>query len=189
MIDVFICIVLLWAAWSGWRAGVVKELVSSLGFLVGLLAAALLYESFGEYLAVDGSESNMFTSLVAFFLLWIAVPIVLGLVANILTKCLKGMRLGMPNSILGALVGAVKYLLLLSCVFHVMGALHILNEDRTKGSVLYGPVQGVVAVFLPADSTATGRPERVEERADTVWVPMHQGGRTEDPAASRTREH
>ena len=104
MLDIFIIVVLLWALFSGWRAGFIKEVASMVGALVGLLVAATCYSSFGEYLAVNGSETNMVTSVIAFFLLWIFVPIVLGYVANVLTKSLKGMKLGMPNSILGALV-------------------------------------------------------------------------------------
>ena len=58
-------------------------------FLVGLFVAATCYKTFGQYLAVNGSEANMLTSIIAFLLLWVIVPIVLGLVANILTKALK----------------------------------------------------------------------------------------------------
>jgi len=175
MIDIFIVIVLLWAAWRGWQAGFLKEVVSTVGFLVGLFVAATCYSSFGEYLAVNGSETNIATSIVAFLLLWIAVPIVLGLVANILTKALKGMHLGLPNSILGALVGAVKYFILLSCVFNAMNALHIMNEERTIQSHLYKPVTGALHLFFPSDTTSVVGDSTAVERNDTVWVDMTKG--------------
>lgn len=180
MIDIFIVVLLLWAAFSGWRAGFLKEVISTVGFLVGLFVAATCYSAFGEELAVSGTEFNIYTNIVAFFLLWIIVPIVLGFAANVLTKALKGMHLGMPNSMLGAAVSFVKYFVLLSCVLNVMGALHIMNEERVASSHLYGPVTGALQMFLPegvadngekddatADSTAASRP-------DTVWVDMKQ---------------
>ena len=40
MIDIFIIVVLLWALFSGWRSGFVKEVTSLIGALVGLLIAA-----------------------------------------------------------------------------------------------------------------------------------------------------
>jgi len=172
MIDIFIVIVLLWAAWRGWQAGFLKEVVSTVGFLVGLFVAATCYSTFGEYLAVDGSETNMVTSIVAFLLLWIAVPIVLGLVANILTKALKGMHLGLPNSLLGALVGALKYFILLSCVFNAMNALHIMNGERTARSYLYKPVTGALQLLFPSDSTSVADDSIAVEKNDTVWVDM-----------------
>ena len=63
MIDAFILILMAWAAFSGWRAGFLKEIVSTVGILVGLFIAATCYSFLGEYLAVSGSESNMMTSI------------------------------------------------------------------------------------------------------------------------------
>lgn len=172
MIDIFILVLIVWAAFSGWRHGFVKEVISTVGFLAGLLIAATCYGAFGEYLAVDGSESNMFTSVVAFFLLWIVVPIVLGLVANVLTQALKGMKLGTPNSILGAAVSVAKYFILVSCVLNVMDALHIMNEDKRESSRLYAPVTGALQLFFPTDSTAAASFDEGELKADTVWIDM-----------------
>ena len=172
MIDLFILVLMIWAAFNGWRNGFIKEVVSSVGFLAGLLIAATCYSTFGEYLAVTGTESNMFTSVVAFFLLWIVVPIVLGLVANILTKALKGMQLGLPNSILGALVSLVKYVVLISCVLNVMQALHILNEEKTEDSKLYAPVTGVLQWLWESHGTLMPADEADTLKNDTVWVDM-----------------
>ena len=172
MIDLFILVLMIWAAFNGWRNGFIKEVVSSVGFLAGLLIAATCYSTFGEYLAVTGTETNMFTSVVAFFLLWIVVPIVLGLVANILTKALKGMQLGLPNSILGALVSLVKYVVLISCVLNVMQALHILNEEKTVDSKLYAPVTVVLQWLWENHGTLMPADEADTLKNDTVWVDM-----------------
>ena len=172
MIDLFILVLMIWAAFNGWRNGFIKEVVSSVGFLAGLLIAATCYSTFGEYLAVTGTETNMFTSVVAFFLLWIVVPIVLGLVANILTKALKGMQLGLPNSILGALVSLVKYVVLISCVLNVMQALHILNEEKTVDSKLYALVTGVLQWLWENHGTLMPADEADTLKNDTVWVDM-----------------
>ena len=77
MIDLFILVLMIWAAFNGWRNGFIKEVVSSVGFLAGLLIAATCYITFVDYLAVTGTESNMFTSVVSFFLLCFVVSIVL----------------------------------------------------------------------------------------------------------------
>lgn len=172
MIDIFIVIVLLWAAWSGWRAGFLKELASMVGFLVGLLVAATCYSTLGQYLAVNGSETNMVTSIVAFLLLWIATPIVLGLVATLLTKALKGMKLGLPNSLLGMGLGLLKFSLLLSCIFNAMDALHILDNEKKEQSVLYAPLAGALQAFWENNEQATPANESYEQ-SDTTWVEIN----------------
>ena len=66
MLDIFLLIVLLWAIYDGWHDGFVKQLASAVGFLLGLFVAATFYSTLGEYLTVDGSQTNMMTSVVAF---------------------------------------------------------------------------------------------------------------------------
>ncbi len=180
MIDLFIIIVALWALFSGWRAGVINELMSTFGILVGLLIAAICYRYGHDFLAVNGSETNMVTSIIAFLLLWIIVPIALGFVANVLTRSLKTFRLGMPNAIFGAVVCLLKYLVILSCVFNVMQELGIMNQEKVATSKLYTPVAGALGMFFsdeegsaegsngavtPADSASV-------QKSDTIWVDM-----------------
>lgn len=147
-IDIFIVVVLAWALFTGWRNGFLKEVVSSVGILFGLLIAAVFYSTLGEYLAVSGSGSNMMTSIVAFFILWIMVPIVLGVVATVLTRALKGMRLGLPNSLLGAAVSLLKFFVLLACAMTVMKGLGILDESKTEKSLLAQPIMSLADLAL-----------------------------------------
>ena len=140
-LDIFIGIILIFALVRGLMNGFVKELASTIGFLLGLFVAATCYQTLGEYLTVDGSEVNMFTSIVAFLLLWIIVPIVFGLLATLITKALDLTALGIANRIGGGILSMAKYLVLLSCVLNVMVSLNILNNERTEGSVMLEPVQ------------------------------------------------
>lgn len=140
-IDFIILLLAIWAVYRGWRAGFLKEIISMIGFFVGLFLAAALYSNFGEYLAPKIGASPGVSDVIAFILIWVVVPILLGMVANILTKTLKGMKLGLPNSILGAALSTMKYLVLMSCIFNVMSAIGITGPEKTKDSVLYNPVK------------------------------------------------
>lgn len=178
MLDIFIIVVVVWALYSGWRNGLVKEIASFGGYLFGLFIAATCYSTFGEYLAVNGTESNMLTSIVAFFILWIITPIALGLAANVFTKVLRSLHLGGLNSMAGAALSLVKFTVLLSCVLSVMSALHILNEERTESSVLYGPVKGVFSKTIDwVMDTPSATPQNEYDntvKGDTVWIDVPQ---------------
>lgn len=167
-LDIFIIAVLAWAGYSGWRNGFLKEIISTGGIFIGLLVAAMLYGTLDDYLAVEGSQVNAITSVVAFFILWIIVPIVLGFVATQLTRALKGMSLGLPNSLLGLGISVLKYLLLMSCVLNMLTALNLMNSQRTENSRLYKPVNSVVSTAFH------GLKAEYEERTkpDTVWVDL-----------------
>lgn len=174
MLDIFIIVVAVWAIISGWRNGLLKELSSSLGYLVGLFIAATCYSTFGKYLAVNGTESNMITSIGAFFILWIIVPIALGLAANLMTKVLNHLHLGFINRGAGSVVSLFKFTVLLSCILSVMSALGILNEERTEESRFYLPVKGVVSSIIDSVLDDDVRPmQHVDQPAtagDTVWI-------------------
>ena len=169
-IDIFLIVLLLWSVYSGWKQGFLKEVVSAVGFLVGLLIAATCYSQLGDYLTQAGSQLGALTNVVAFLLLWVIVPIVLGFAANIATKALKGLKLGLPNSLLGALVSVVKYVILISCVLNVMSALHILDEEKTRDSRLFEPTKGLLSMIFSLGFIQADEPAEGPSVGDTIWV-------------------
>ena len=166
-LDIFILIVVLFALVRGLMNGFFKELASTIGFLLGLFVAATCYETLGEYLTVDGSEVNMLTSIVAFLLLWIVVPIVFGMLATFLTKVVKESALAPLNRIGGGLLSVAKFLVLISCLLNVMAELRILNQERAEGSVLATPVQSLTKFAV--DHAKDYAPE-LKEMADTIFI-------------------
>lgn len=172
-LDIFLVVVFIWAVYQGWTQGFLKEIISAIGFLVGLFVAATCYSTLGEYLTDNNTHVSTATNVIAFFILWIIVPIALGFVANMLTKALKGMKLGIPNSLLGAIVSVVKYTILLSCIFFMMDAVGILNTSQVEKSMTYNPskkiVEGVLKNVLPADSTKADNGIQPAS-SDTTWI-------------------
>ena len=106
--------------------------------------AAVLYVVLGHWLTVDGSEANQVLSIIAFLILCIIMPLALGFVASSLTTMVRGIRLGLPNSLLGSAVSVVKFALLISFALNMMGNLNILNAERTAGSRLYAPTTALL---------------------------------------------
>lgn len=173
-IDIFIIVILLFAIWKGWENGFLHELVSSLGFILGLIVACLCYRYVGQYLTVNGTSTNIITSIIAFFGLWIIAPIALGTVATSITKILNKLPLlSLPNRIGGMFVSGFKYLLLLSLALNVMSAIHILNPKRAEGSRLMEPTTSVTKL-LTRSVTQAVTPHTIQhdtiQQNDTVWI-------------------
>lgn len=167
-IDLFICVLMVWAVYNGWRSGFIKEVFSSLGIVAGLILAALLYSACGEdFLAVTGTETNMVLSIGMFFILWILLPLALGLVANILTRAVKGMQLGLPNSLLGTLFSVGKFAILMSCVLNMMARLNILDEQKMNESHLLEPAMNILPFI---DHQVEAHKAGDGAKSDTTWV-------------------
>lgn len=176
-LDIFIIVVMLYALWKGWSNGFLKELVSLLGFIVGLVIACMFYAQLGKYLSADGSSLNILTSIVAFFVIWIIVPIALGTVATVITKVLN--RLGaisLPNRLGGMAVSVAKYLLLMSLVLSAMHSLGILSRERQESSHLFEPVTSVTGL-LARSVMSSIQPRQVQNDTitsnDTIWVEVN----------------
>lgn len=139
-VDIVIVLILLWGAWRGWKNGLVKEVISTCGIMLGLLVAVLFYKTLGEHfspLLGSGSMASYIGCILAFVLIWVLVPLLAGLAANMVTKAVKSVLLGPLNSLLGMLVGAVKFLILISFVFSAMSYVGIISEQKKNDSKLY----------------------------------------------------
>lgn len=192
-IDLAIMLLVLWAAFMGWRRGLLKEIVSMCGFFVGLLVAYLTYSTFGDKLApsitAGGAAGHFFGPVVAFIIVWVAVPIVLGVVANVLTRSLKALQFGKLNSFGGAAVSVVKYLILMSFVFSAMNFLGIMSDQKRRSSWFYEPVSHFAGQVFNGKPRAKAVRER-QGTSDTLWVNIHhqpkaQKGQTQDQPRER----
>ncbi len=149
-LDILIAVVLLVGMVKGAMGGFFRQVVSLVGFFVGLLVAFLFYGEVGDKLVpyVDGSLSV--ARALAFVLLWIGVPLGLSVLAYILTKVVETVQLGCLNRLAGALIGGLKYMVFFSCLLNVLCRVHLLPEEMTAKSRLYEPVRMVSDVLFDA---------------------------------------
>ena len=172
-IDLAVILLILWAVFTGWRRGLLKELVSMCGFFVGLLAAYLIYITFGDELAPsvssDGVSGHFFGSIAVFVITWVVVPIVLGVAANVVTRSFKSLLFGKMNAFGGAVVCAVKYLILMSFVFSAMDFLGIMNREKSQASWFYGPISHLAGEVFSGKARPKSQSAQ-RNSSDTVWV-------------------
>jgi len=127
--------------------------------IVGLLAAKALYVSVAERVFSKITDSMTFAQILAFVVIWIVVPLLFLLVAALLTKAMEAVSLGWLNRWLGAGLGALKFLLLVSLLICVVEFIDSDNTmiDRTmkEESVLYYPIESFAGIFFPAAKEVT----------------------------------
>ncbi len=117
--DILIYIVLLVGAIVGLWQGAFKQVAHLLGIIAGLYLAMFLYDDIGTWLANFAGVEDTYGQIVAFILIVILVPFVLGILASILTKIFSWANINWLNRIAGAVVGVVCYAFALSVVLNV----------------------------------------------------------------------
>lgn len=99
--QIFACVVMLYGVVTGWMNGLLKEVCSTAGFLVGMYVAWYCYHDLG----VDAMYA---------LALCVLFPLGLGIVSSILSKGLNHLFvIGTLNRLLGAALGGAKFALLI----------------------------------------------------------------------------
>ncbi|MCM0270758.1 CvpA family protein [Bacteroides fragilis] len=158
-IDITILIALGAGVIIGFMKGFIRQLASILGLIVGLLAAKALYTSLAVKLCPTVTDSMTVAQILAFVIIWIAVPLIFTLVASVLTKAMEAVSLGWLNRLLGAGLGALKYLLLVSLVVCVIQFIdtdsQLISQTKKEESLLYYPMERFAGMFFPAAKEVT----------------------------------
>ena len=158
-IDIIILIALGAVVIIGFTKGFIRQLASILGLIVGLLAAKALYTSLAVKLCPTVTDSMTVAQILAFVIIWIAVPLIFTLVASVLTKAMEAVSLGWLNRLLGAGLGALKYLLLVSLVVCVIQFIdtdsQLISQTKKEESLLYYPMERFAGMFFPAAKEVT----------------------------------
>ena len=144
--DILFILVLLAGTWKGWSNGLLKEVLGLIGVFVGLYVARLLYEQVGYYLAPHIGCSPTIGNISAFILIWMGVPILLGIVGSLLTKVLELMGIGGINRLGGVLVSVLKYALILGALCNVLSITHLVSDEAQSTSTLFKPLARTTSI-------------------------------------------
>ena len=159
VIDIIILVLIGVGVIQGLMKGSIKQLASIVGFVAGLLLARALFGTVAEQLAPALHTSITVAQILSFILIWVAVPIGCSLIASVLTKALEVVNLGWINRLAGALLGAVKMMLLVGIGIYVLEYVDPKNELISKttinSSVLYSPMKELVDQCLPVIKDVT----------------------------------
>lgn len=140
LLDILLAIPLCVLIFLGWKRGLVREIATLAGLLVGLWAAIHLSQAVAPKLGLDG-ESAVLIAFIVVFLVALVLTYLLG-------RCVEGMmkaaKLSLVNRLAGALLGAAKALCILAVLLNFIVMLDskevIIKPVVKEQSVLYKPV-------------------------------------------------
>lgn len=158
-LDWIIVIIVGVGAATGFMKGFFKLLASTVGLVAGLLVARALFSAVGAKLSVEVGTSATFGQILAFILIWLVVPVGIAIIASILTKVADAVSLGFVNRWLGAGLGVIKYMLLVSMFIHFIEFIDskdtLIKATAKQESLLYYPVEKFSGIFLPVMKDVT----------------------------------
>ena len=146
---------------QGLMKGSLKQLAVIVGLIAGLLLARALFGMLAEQLAPVLGTSITVAQILSFILVWVAVPLGCSLIASVLTKALEVINLGWLNRLFGALLGAIKVMLLVGLGIYVLEYIdpksEMVSKTTKNASLLYSPMKEFADMFLPAIKDVTDK--------------------------------
>lgn len=161
IVDVVIILIILCGAVVGFKRGVLKELVMTVGFLLVFVISFYLKNPIADWLstllpffkfsgAIEGLTvlNIILYQVVAFLIVFSVVMVVFRIIlaiTGVIEKILKfTIILGIPSKLLGAVVGAIEGFIIAFMVLFVLNLpvlnIGIMNESKYKDKILNTPV-------------------------------------------------
>ena len=140
ILDILLAIPLLFLIFMGWKKGLVREIATLAGVLVGVWASTHLSQLVAPLLGLEG-ESAVLIAFIVTFLVALVLTYLLG-------RCVEGLmkaaKLSILNRLAGALLGAAEALCVLAVLLNFLVMVDsneaILKKEVKEKSVLYKPV-------------------------------------------------
>ena len=162
-IDIIIAVPLIYAAWSGFRKGLV---LCPKGVFIGISTIPLLALLVGIYVAINFSDwtSNFiieqfdiegkYLPVVAFTLTFLAVGAMIYFAGKMLEKMLRLVNLSFVNKLLGLILGLIKMVYILSILIIIVETYDergsFVKTELKEESLLYHPLKNVATFTIPA---------------------------------------
>lgn len=174
-IDFIIVISVVLAVISGFSNGLVKEVASLVGLILGIWGAIKFSNFTAEKLYEWFDMSGQYVGIIAFFITFCAIVVVIHFIGIMADKVVDAISIGFLNRLLGMVFGAVKNILILSVVFTIMNAIDARKPFLPKaidGSKFYSPISDIVPAIFPV--IGEGDFKKGFDRLKKQVVPAHE---------------
>ena len=151
-LDIFLGLIIAWGGYNGFSKGLVKELASVLGIVIGIYLAKNFYPFLDLKLKPIFESESGFISILSSLTIFLITIMVFKIIAKFLTKFLKLIALGLLNRIIGAIFGIIKSTLLLCVVIFIFSKINNITaaiENATLNqSFLYTNIEKINSIII-----------------------------------------
>ncbi len=173
-IDIILIIPLLWGAVMGFKKGLVLELASLVGLILGIYGAIKFSDYTAEKLVEFVDITQQWLGLISFLVTFVGIVLGVFLAARVLNKALRLVALGTVNRVLGLVFGTLKFALIISTALYFFENINrkfeFVEQEFADESLLYQPIKLATAPFkeLMEDFEISKVQEKANDFKNTV---------------------
>lgn len=142
-IDIIIIVLLLFGAYSGYKKGLLMELIAILAFFIALIGALKFMHWGVEILQRYINSFHQFIPLISFLILFVGIIILINVLGRVLKNILDMTLLGSIDNLGGAIIGIVKWGFGISVLILVIEAIEVeIPPEMSENTFLYPKIAG-----------------------------------------------
>ena len=152
-IDIILLILLILAAVSGFKKGLVAEVASLAALILGIWGAIEFSYITSDFLVENFDLKTDYLNIISFVVTFVVIVILVHIVGNVVNKMLETVMLGFVNKLAGLVFGVLKSALILSILLVVFDKIdedvNILPERAKENSRMYEPIRSFAPSIFP----------------------------------------
>lgn len=158
-VDIIIIVPLIYAAWVGFKKGLVIEVFTLLALLVGIYAGIHFSDWTSGLIKENIDIEGKYLPVVAFTLTFLAVGAIVFFAGKMIERMLKVVNLSPLNKAFGLLFGLIKMIYTLSILIILLETYDergdFIPENIKSDSLFYEPVKVIASATIPAIEEST----------------------------------
>lgn len=152
-IDIILGLLLLFAAISGFRKGLVSELASLAALILGIWGAIEFSYIITDFLLENFDLQTKYLNIISFVITFVVIVILVHIVGSAVNKFIETAMLGFINKLAGIAFGILRSALILSIILVVFDKIdedvEILSKKAKQESRLYEPIRNFAPSLFP----------------------------------------
>ncbi len=152
-IDILLLIPIIYAAWKGFKHGLIIEIFTLLALFVGIYVGIHFSDFTAKYLRESLGFESKYLPIIAFTLTFLGVGAMVYFLGKTIEKIIKITQLTPLNKFAGVFFSVVKYVYLLSTILVILESydqrIGFFPVKTKNESLLYKPVLQVSKVTIP----------------------------------------
>lgn len=153
-IDIVLCIPLVWGLYKGFSKGLIIEAATFVAFGLGVWGGIHLSDLLAQKIKSIFEWESPYLPIISFALTFLLIIAFVFLIAKMIQKAVDGVALSALNKIGGAIVGTLKFALIISVVIFVLDAIEqsypLISFKAKEESLLYKPMGKIAPTLIPA---------------------------------------
>ncbi len=152
-IDLILGLLLVLAAFGGFKNGLIVELASLAALVLGIWGAIEFSDVTSEFLVENLNLKSRHLNIISFIVTFVVIVILVHIVGGVVNKMVETVMLGFLNKLAGMIFGILKSALILSIILVIFDKIDsdvkILSERTKSESRLYEPIRNFAPSIFP----------------------------------------